>query len=167
MKRNVLYNLMLLPVAMLIAAGAMSQALVEDQNPDYMISQVKYLGMADSLNALHGTTPQETYKAIDWMEQRQERRDARRAFRRELRLARAQYGWYYNDYGYYNYYPNYYRNNSGYYSSYYPAYNGNYYDNYTPYRSYNNSRYYNTRWNNWNWVPLAATAATVGWLLTR
>ena len=65
MKRNVLYNLMLLPVAMLIAAGAMSQALVEDQNPDYMISQVKYLGMADSLNALHGTTPQETYKAID------------------------------------------------------------------------------------------------------
>jgi hypothetical protein len=162
MKRNVLYNLLLLPMAMLIAIGGMSQALVEDQNPDYMISQVKYLGMADSLNALHGTTPQETYKAIDWMAERQERRDARRAFRRELRLARAQYGWYYNDYSYYNspgsYYPGYGRN----YSSYYPAYNGNYYYNYNPYHSY-----YNNRWNNWNLVPLAVTAATVGWLLTR
>ena len=160
MKRNVLYNLLLLPIAMLIAVGGMSQALVEDQNPDYMISQVKYLGMADSLNALHGTTPQETYKAIDWMAERQERRDARRAFRRELRLARAQNGWYYNDYSYYR--PAYYRNYNGYYNSYYPAYSGNYNYNYNPYHSY-----YNTRWNNWNWVPLAATAATVGWLLTR
>jgi len=162
MKKNVLYNLLLLPLAMLMAMAAMSQALVEDQNPDYMISQVKYLGMADSLNALHGTTPQETYKAIDWMAERQERRDARRAFRRELRLARA-YS-YYNNYGYYSnygssYYPGYY----GYHSSYYPAYSGNYYyNNYNPYHAY-----YNNRWNNWNWVPLAATAATVGWLLTR
>jgi len=156
MKRNVLYNLLLLPMAMLIAIGSMSQTLVEDQNPDYMISQVKYLGMADSLNALHGTTPQETYKAIDWMAERQERRDARRAFRRELRLARAQYGYYYNDYGYYNY---------NYRSSYYPVYSGNYYYNYNPYHSYYRPRYYNR-----NWVPLVATAATVatvGWLLTR
>lgn len=162
MKRNVLYNLLLLPMAMLIAIGGMSQTLVEDQNPDYMISQVKYLGMADSLNALHGTTPQETYKAIDWMAERQERRDARRAFRRELRLARAQNGWYYNDYSYYNSPGSYYPGYSGNYRSYYPAYNRNYNYNYNPYHSY-----YNTRWNNWNWVPLAATAATVGWLLTR
>jgi len=162
MKRNVLYNLLLLPIAMLIAVGGMSQSLVEDQNPDYMISQVKYLGMADSLNALHGTTPQETYKAIDWMAERQERRDARRAFRRELRLTRAQYGYYYNGYGYNNGY----YNNYNYPSSYYPAYSGNYYYNYNPYHSYYHSGYH-TRWNNWNWVPLAATAATVGWLLTR
>src|SRR3954470_21314823 len=140
MKRNVLYNLLLLPLAMLIALGGMSQALVEDQNPDYMISQVKYLGMADSLNALHGTTPQETYKAIDWMAERQERRDARRAFRRELRLARAQYGWYYNDYSYYNYHSSYYPGYNGSYSSYYPAYNGNYYYNYNPYHAYYNTR---------------------------
>src|SRR4051812_40105117 len=159
MKRNVRNNLLLLPLAMLIAIGGMSQSLVEDQNPDYMISQVKYLGMADSLNALHGTTPQETYKAIDWMAERQERRDARRAFRRELRLARAQYGYYYNDYGYYN---------NNYRSSYYPVYSGNNYYNYNsyPYHSYYRSGYH-SRWNNWNWVPLAATAATVGWLLTR
>jgi hypothetical protein len=152
MKRNVRYNLLLSSVAMLIATWGMSQTLVADQNPDYMISQAKYAVMADSLNELHGTTPQETYKAIDWMAERQERRDARRAFRRELRLARAQYGWYYNDYSSYNYPSSYY----------YPGYSGNYYHNYYPYHSY-----YRPRWNNWNWVPLAATAATVGWLLTR
>jgi hypothetical protein len=156
MKKNVRYNLLLSSVAMLIATCGMSQNLVADQNPDYMISQAKYAVMADSLNALHGTTPQETYKAIDWMAERQERRDARRAFRRELRLARAQYGWYYNDYSSYNYPGSYYP------SSYYPGYSGNYYYNYYPYHSY-----YRPRWNNWNWVPLAATAATVGWLLTR
>jgi hypothetical protein len=152
MKKNVLYNLLLLPLAMLIATWGMSQTLVEDQNPNYLISQDKYTVMADSINALHGTTPQETYKAIDWMADRQAARDQRRAFRRELRLARARYGWYYNDYSYY--YP----------SHYYPAYTGNYYNYYYPYHSY-----YRPRWNSntWNWIGLGATAATVGWLLTR
>jgi len=153
MKRNVLYNLLLLPLAMLIATWGMSQSLAPDQNPDYMISQAKYVPMADSINSLHGTTPQETYKAIDWMADRQQARDDRRAFRRQLRLARAQYGWYYNDYSYYN--PTY---------SYYPGYSRRYWNNYHPYHNYN---YYRPRWNNWNLVPLAATAATVGWLLTR
>jgi hypothetical protein len=143
MKRNVLYNLFLLPLAMLIATWGMSQTIAEDQNPNYMISQAKYESMADSLNALHGTTPQETYKAIDWMADRQEARDQRRAFRRQLRLERAKYGWYYNDYG-----------------NYYPGYSGNYNYYYHPYHNY---RPY---WNNnyWNLVPLAAT---VGWLVTR
>lgn len=154
MKRNVLYNLLLLPLAMLIATWGMSQSLAPDQNPDYMISQAKYMGMADSLNALHGTTPQETYKAIDWMVDMQVRRDERRAFRRQLRLERAKYGWYYNDYS--SYYPTH---------SYYPGYSGNYWNNYHPYHNYN--YYYRPRWNNWNLLPLAATAATVGWLLTR
>jgi uncharacterized protein YchJ len=148
MKRIVLYNLLLLPLAMLIATWSMSQTTVaEDQNPNYMISQAKYTAMADSMNSWHGTTPQETYKAIDWMADRQEARDQRRAFRRELRLARARYGWYYNDYGYYNY-PGYY----------------NYNYNYNPYYSYRSS------WRGrdyWNLVPLAATAATIGWWLTR
>lgn len=157
MKRNVLYNLLLLPLAMLIATWSMSQTtLVPDQNPDYMISQARYAGMADSINSWHGTTPQETYKAIDWMADRQAARDQRRAFRRELRMERARhgYGWYYNDYGYY--YPRTY-------SSYYPVYSRGYgYYNY-PYRTYR------SHWNRnyWNLVPLAATAATVGWLLTR
>jgi hypothetical protein len=153
MKKNVLYNLLLLPLAMLIATWGMSQSLAPDQNPDYMVSQAKYMAMADSINSLHGTTPQETYKAIDWMADRRERRDERRAFRRQLRMERAKYGWYYNDYS--NYYPT---------SSYYPRYSRNYWYNYQPYHNY-----YRPRWNNnyWNLVPLAATAATVGWLLTR
>jgi hypothetical protein len=154
MKRIVLYNLLLLPLAMLIATWGMSQSLAEDQNPNYLISQDKYTVMADSLNALHGTTPQETYKAIDWMADRQAARDQRRAFRRQLRLARAGYGWYgtyYNGYGYYT--P----------GNYYPVYNGNYYNYYNPYHAYYRPRYNNT----WNWVALGATAATVGYLLTR
>src|SRR5262245_22973781 len=125
MKRTVVYNLLLLPLAMLIAMGGISQTtstrefsqppLEPNQNPNYMVSQVKYEAMADSINAWHGTTPQETYKAIDWMADRKEARDQRRAFRRELRLTRARYGWYYNDYRYYNGY-----------SSYYPGYSRDY-----------------------------------------
>jgi hypothetical protein len=148
MKRNVLYNLLLLPLAMLIATWSMSQTgLVEDQNPNYMISQAKYTSMADSLNSLHGTTPQETYKAIDWLADRREARDQRRALRHELRMERAKYGWYYNDYNYY------------------PGYSGNnYYRNYHPYHNYRPN--YHSGWNRnyWSLVPLAAT---VGWLLTR
>ena len=155
MKRNVLYNLLLLPLAMLIAMWGMSQSLAPDQNPDYMISQAKYMPIADSLNELHGTTPQETYKAIDWMADRQERRDERRAFRRQLRLERARNSWYYNDYGYNNYNPGY---------SYYPSYSRNYWYNNGPYQNYYRPRRNN---NYWNLVPLAATAATIGWLLTR
>jgi hypothetical protein len=149
MKRNVLYNLLLLPLAMLVATWSMSQT-VADQNPDYMISQAKYTAMADSLNSLHGTTPQETYKAIDWLADRRAAREQRRAFRRELRMERAKYGYYYyNDYNYY------------------PGYSGNYYNYYHPYHS---SYYYRRGWTRsdyWGLVPLAATAATVGWLLTR
>jgi hypothetical protein len=131
---------------MLIATWSMSQTgLVQDQNPNYLISEAKYTKMADSLNSLHGTTPQETYKAIDWMADRREAREQRRAFRRELRLERARYGWYNNDYSYYPYYGS----------------NYNYY-----YHPYHNYRYgYRNGWNNyWNLVPLAAT---VGWWLTR
>lgn len=140
MKRIVLYNFLLLPLAMLIATWCMSQTLVPDQNPNYLISEAKYTQMADSLNSLHGTTPQETYKAIDWMEQRAEAREARRAFRRELRLTRARYGYY--GYGYYPVYTS------------YPYYTSTYYH-----------PYYHSGWNSaWNLVPLAASVA---WWLTR
>ncbi|WP_205508169.1 hypothetical protein [Longitalea arenae] len=160
MKRTVRYNLLLLSLAILIATWGMSQTtLAPDQNPDYMVSQAKYVSMADSINSWHGTTPQETYKAIDWMADRQAAREQRRAFRRELRMERARngYGWYYNEYGYN--YPGYSRG----YGYYYPVYSRNYGYYYHPYRVYRPG------WNRnyWNLVPLAATAATVGWLLTR
>jgi hypothetical protein len=145
MKRNVLYNLALLPLAMLFATLGMSQTmLADDQNPNYMVSQAKYTKMADSINAWHGTTPQETYKAIDYLVDKREAREQRRAFRRELRLERARNGYYYNDYGYYN--PGYY------------GYNNNF--NYRPYYGG-----YRSRWNQfyWNTLPLAATIGLWSW----
>jgi hypothetical protein len=167
MKRNVLYKLLLLPLAMLIATWSMSQtatsynmpqsALAPDQNPDYMVSQAKYLMMADSINSWHGTSFQETYKAIDWVADRQAARAQRRAFRHEVRMARARYGYgYYNDYDYN--YPVYRRN---YYGSYYPVYSRNYGYNYDPYYQYRPSRNY------WSLVGVAATAATIGYLIAK
>jgi len=150
MKRNVLYNFLLLPLVMLIATWGMSQSLAPDQNPNYLISEAKYTQMADSINSLHGTTIQDTYKAIDWMEQRAEAREARRAFRRELRLTRARYGYYGYGYPVYSSYP-YYNN--------YPYYGNNYYH---PYYSYH--RNWNWSRDSWSLVPLAASVA---WWLTR
>jgi hypothetical protein len=114
MKRNVLYNLALLPLALLITSISMSQTgLAEDQNPNYMFSQAKYTKMADSINSWHGTTPQETYKAIDYLADRREMRATRQAFRRQLRLERARNGYYNYGYDYgYDYYPNYYGYNN-------------------------------------------------------
>lgn len=98
-------------------AGQAQTGLVPDQNPNYAVSRTKYMGLADSLTAYHGSTLQETYKAIDWMADRAEARAERRDFRRQLRLIRAS-NWYNNDY----YYPNY-RNNWRNYR--YPYWRGN------------------------------------------
>lgn len=143
MKRTLHY---LLPaILVMVAAGNLQAqtALVADQNPNYAISQAKYMKMADSINAWHGTTPQETYKAIDYLEDKRIARQERIAFRRELRLERARngYGWgsYYND-AYYNSY--------GYY---HPFYNSpTYYYGYR--RHYNN----NVAWNVLPWVVAAS-----------
>lgn len=108
----------ILPFFAFVALGftAEAQQLAPDQNPRYMESQQRYMRMADSINTWHGTTPQETYKAIDYLVDKREARDARRAFRRELRMERARwnndfyygYGGYYNNYN--NFYPGGYRN---------------------------------------------------------
>ena len=131
--------------------GATAQTgLAPDQNPNYMVSRDKYMKLADSVNAYHSTTVQDTYDAIEWVDDRREAREQRRAFRRELRLERARYGgYYYNDYD--DYYSPYYYNN---------------------YNSYNNYRYYryNRGWGNnfyRNTLPLAVTLGTLGWLWCR
>jgi hypothetical protein len=123
----------LLQMPILIAAfftgnklSAQDADLAPDQNPNYAISRDKYMGMADSINAWHSTTIQDTYKAKDWLADRAEARMERRQFRRELRRYRA--GWYdpyynnyYNNYNNYRYYPNYnYRNR--YHRNYYRGY---------------------------------------------
>lgn len=129
-----------LVVVSFLTSTAQDNSLAQ-QNPSYMASQARYMKMADSINSWHGTTIQDTYKAIDYLEDKRELRANRKAWRRELRMERARNsGWYNN--GYYN---------NGYYNNYYPAYNGYYYGR--PYGYRNN-------WNNnylWNALPLAAT----------
>ena len=109
----------------LTANSSIAQSLVDsDQNPNYMVSRDKYMKIADSVTAWHSTTPQETYKAIDYLEDKREAREERRQFRRELRLERARrWNW-----------------NNDWYDS--PV---NYYG-YGRFNSFNNWN----RWNNWN-----------------
>jgi len=107
--------------------SAYAQELVEDQNPNYKASLSKYMAAKDSLTATLSTTVQDTYKAYDWYEAKQERKAQKREYRHEERMARAKNRSYNN--GYYN---------NGY-------YNNGYYGN-----GYYGSSYYN---NSWNWLP--------------
>lgn len=75
-----------------------------DQNPHYMQSQQKYMLAKDSLLAYSNATAQDTYKAYDFYEARQERRALRRERRYNVRMTSAQYSCYpaygYGNYGY-------------------------------------------------------------------
>lgn len=64
--------------------------LVEDQNPNYMQSQDKYMAAAETHTTLQGTTAQETYKAIDPLEEKRELRALRRSYRAQRPLWRHQ-----------------------------------------------------------------------------
>jgi len=80
--------------------------LLPDQNPNYMVSQAKYVLAADSINKQQDKTLQNTYKAYDWYEAREERRASRIAFRRELRMERARNSGWNNGYGWNNQFNN-------------------------------------------------------------
>lgn len=125
----------ILLAASLVVVATLSgtaQNLAQDQNPSFMVSQARYMKMADSINSWHGTTLQDTYKAIDYYEDKLALRASRKAWRRELRMERAR--------------------NSGWYSGYYNDYS-------YPYNSY--YRPYGTGWGNYLWstIPLAANIA--------
>jgi hypothetical protein len=118
--KNFLLKLNFIAASFVIWQGAFAQtALVNDQNPNFAASRTKYMKMADSLNAWHSTTFQDTYKAIDWLADRAEARADRREFRRQLRLQRV--NWDYDPY----YRPS--RGNRGYYNN---NYNNRYYNRY-------------------------------------
>jgi hypothetical protein len=78
--------------AALFALSANSYAqqagLVQDQNPGYESSRAKYMNIADSLTTTEGSTVQQTYKAYDWYQAREERRKLRRE-------QSSQNSWYY------------------------------------------------------------------------
>ena len=93
--------LILLGSAISLSAAAQS---VPDQNPSFAVSRDKYLRMADSVTRWQSTTAQNTYKAYDWYEAREERRSSRRENRQSVRLARAQRSVYQDPYNYNPYY---------------------------------------------------------------
>ena len=108
MIRNILLTLF-------IGAGSVSFAqqnnqLAPDQNPNYLVSQQKYMNQKDSLFAWENTTIQSTYKAYDWREAREERRSERRAYRREAAYYQTPY--YLTPSVNYGYSPYYYNNYS-------------------------------------------------------
>ncbi len=110
--------------------------LAPNQNPNYEISRSKYMAAKDSLLVSQSTTVQNTYKAYDWMQLRQERKDIRFENRQQRRLNRSMYSGYYDYNNSYYPYSNYNRNYSSRYYS-----NSNYLNGYNPYRSNYNYRY--------------------------
>src|SRR5690606_3654130 len=77
-----------------------------DQNPNFNRSLQRYVRLSDSLLRYQGATIQQTYKAYDWYQAREERRALRRERRHLERMANPYYNdWYYPSigFGYYGY----------------------------------------------------------------
>lgn len=94
MKRNLIF-IMSCVAGLTFATNNYAQRtdLLKDQNPNYQESRAKYIELADSLTRNQGTTVQNTYKAYDWYEAREERRKLRRERNYQLNLNS---GYYYN-----------------------------------------------------------------------
>lgn len=96
MRTLLLHALSTITFVGVITTAAAQTGLAPDQNPNYQASRDKYMQVADSINAWHSTTAQQTYKAIDYLADKQAAKDQRRAFRQELRLERARHHRYYS-----------------------------------------------------------------------
>lgn len=114
----------LIIVCALFSVSALAQN--PDQNPNYQVSQDKYMAKSDELTKNEGETIQQTYKAFDWTEHKAEMKQQRQDRRYELKKMRYEsryrcysqpfcnnpygynYGYYnnYNPYGYQNQYFN-------------------------------------------------------------
>lgn len=84
-----------------IISHAQDGSLLPDQNPRFAESVNKYSKIADSLTRSQGTTVQQTYKAYDWYEAREERRQLRRERNHQYSFSMGLgYGnpWYYPGY---------------------------------------------------------------------
>ncbi|WP_051568364.1 hypothetical protein [Crocinitomix catalasitica] len=105
----------------LVSSIGFAQELLPDQNPNYQKSAEKYAERSVELTANQSQTIQDTYKAYDWREAKQEAKDLRLERKYELKKLRYEtrgrydgcygnyYGPSYNNYGnrYYNGYRNY------------------------------------------------------------
>lgn len=77
-------------LAIAILTSSFGQELAPDQNPNYQISQDKYMQKSDELTAAHSTTIQDTYQAYDWREAKEAKKQMRRDRNYELRKLRIQ-----------------------------------------------------------------------------
>ncbi|GAA4787791.1 hypothetical protein GCM10023231_14920 [Olivibacter ginsenosidimutans] len=87
----------------LLAALTLHAQEDPDQNPNAAKSAARYQAISDSLLAGQGTTYQQTYKAYDWYEAKQERKALRRERRHQERMANPYYGydnWFYPSIGF-------------------------------------------------------------------
>lgn len=81
----------ILSTAAFLMLGCMVSAQnVPDQNPRFAESRDKYMNKQDSLLKNQGTTVQNTYKAYDWSQMREDHEYYRRDRRNDRRMARAQ-----------------------------------------------------------------------------
>jgi hypothetical protein len=85
MKRILLFSI---SVFSCLISKAQEQ-LAPDQNPNYKVSMAKYQTGQEKILEGMGTTSQNTYKAYDWFEAKQQRKQDRLDFRRKLTLARV------------------------------------------------------------------------------
>ena len=101
-KEDLMKNVFSLLICTLIASISFGQAAIGDQNPDYIVSRARYMVAKDSLIQYQSATSQQTYKAYDYFVDKQERKDAKTAYKRQLRLERAKSGYYDYNPGYYS-----------------------------------------------------------------
>jgi hypothetical protein len=106
-------------LALCFSAGAQNEALLPDQNPNYMNSQKKYMDKREEASSSQGQTVQNTYQAIDEFQRNKKQRIERRMQRRQWRH-QEQMAYYNNAYPNSYYYNPY--NHSNYYSPYYSPY---------------------------------------------
>lgn len=123
---------------LLILIQAQSQDLVNDQNPNFSTSLNKYILVEDSLQSYMNTTVQQTYKAFDWYEAKQERRQNRINTRQQIRINRSM-----NNFGF----------NNGWNNDFNNGWNNNRWNN-----GFNNNR-----WNNNRFIPNSIGFRTGNW----
>ena len=82
-----LYSLVLL---FTITTAFAQQDLVTNQNPNYKVSYDKYVASSEQYTDQQGTTVQETYVAIDPIEEKRNRKKIRKDYRAQRSLWRHQ-----------------------------------------------------------------------------
>lgn len=122
---------------LLILIQAQSQDLVNDQNPNFSTSLNKYLLVEDSLQSYMNTTVQQTYKAYDWYQAKQERRQNRINTRQQIRINRSM-----NNFGF----------NNGWNNDFNNGWNNNQWNGFN-----------NNRWNNNRFIPNSIGFRTGNW----